>query len=63
MTPDVYVIDADGRLAYHGAPDGDHNDESLAAAWLRDALDAVLDGRAADPAETEPVGCTIKWSR
>ncbi|MGD0386613.1 MAG: thioredoxin family protein [Solirubrobacteraceae bacterium] len=63
VTPDVYVIDADGRLAYHGAPDGDHNDESLAAAWLRDALDAVLDGRAADPAETEPVGCTIKWSR
>ena len=26
------------------------------AAWLRDALDAVLDGRAPERAETRPVG-------
>ena len=28
------------------------------AAWLREALDAVLDGREPEPAETEPVGCS-----
>ena len=61
VTPDVYVLDAEGRLAYHGAPDSDHGDESLAAVWLRDALDAVLGGRPPDPAQTEPVGCSIKW--
>ena len=38
------MIDADGRLAYRGAPDADHEDPSLDAAWLRDALDAVLAG-------------------
>ena len=32
-----------------------------ARAWLRDALDAVLAGREPDPAETEPVGCSVKW--
>ncbi len=62
-TPDVYVLDSDGRLAYHGAPDADHGDESLRAAWLRDALDDLLAGRAVAQAETRPVGCSIKWRR
>jgi peroxiredoxin len=60
-TPDVFVIDAEGVLRYRGAPDADYRDDSLDARWLRDALDAVLAGRDPDPAETEPVGCSIKW--
>jgi hypothetical protein len=59
-TPHVYVVDAEGDVAYEGAPDADHMDPSLRAAWLRDALDAVLDG-GDPPAATEPVGCSIKW--
>jgi peroxiredoxin len=61
VTPDVFVLDADGRLAYHGAPDADYDEDSLDAAWLREALDAVLDGRPVKRAETRPVGCSIKW--
>ncbi|HEY6638873.1 MAG TPA: thioredoxin family protein [Solirubrobacterales bacterium] len=60
-TPHVYVLDSDLRLRYRGAPDADYDDPSLAAGWLRGALDAVLDGAAPDPAETDAVGCTIKW--
>ena len=60
-TPDVFVVDADGRLRYRGAPDEDYGDESQNAAWLRGALDAVLDGADPAPAETKPVGCSIKW--
>jgi len=60
-TPDVFVVGADGRVAYRGAPDADHDDPAQDAAWLRAALDAVLGGRAPDPAETRPVGCSIKW--
>lgn len=60
-TPDVYVLDADLNVVYRGAPDADQGDPSLHAAWLRGALDAVLDGRTPDPAQTPPVGCTIKW--
>ena len=60
-TPDVFVLDASGRLRYRGAPDADHADPSLDAAWLRAALDAVLGDVAPDPAETEPVGCSVKW--
>jgi peroxiredoxin len=60
-TPDCFVIDADGRIAYRGAPDADYQDPSLNAAWLREALDAVVAGEEPAQAETEPVGCSIKW--
>jgi len=60
-TPDLFVLDSDLRLRYRGAPDADHADPTQDAAWLRSALDAVLAGTAPDPAETEPIGCSIKW--
>ena len=60
-TPEVYLLDSDLRLRYRGAPDADYDDPSQGAAWLRAALDAVLDGREPDEPETEAVGCTIKW--
>lgn len=62
-TPDVFVLDAGRRLRYRGAPDADHDDPAQDAAWLRDALDAVLAGIEPDPAETEPRGCSVKWSQ
>ena len=60
-TPDVFVVDSDCKLRYRGAPDSDHGDPSQDAAWLRAALDAVLEGREPERAETEPVGCSVKW--
>jgi hypothetical protein len=60
-TPDVFVLDSERVVRYRGAPDADHEDPAQNAAWLRGALDAVLEGRDPDPAETSPVGCTIKW--
>jgi peroxiredoxin len=62
-TPDVYVLDPDLTLRYRGAPDADYEDPSQGAAWVREALDAVLDGREPERPETEPVGCTIKWKQ
>jgi hypothetical protein len=60
-TPDVFLIDAGGILRYRGAPDDDYENPARNAAYLRDALDAVLDDRDPDPAETTPVGCSVKW--
>jgi peroxiredoxin len=62
-TPDCFVIDAQERIAYRGAPDADHQDPSLDAAWLREALDAVLAGSEPAQAQTKPVGCSIKWKQ
>ena len=61
VTPDVFVLDAEGRLRYRGAPDGDYDDPGERAQWLRDALDAVLAGDEPARSETKPVGCSIKW--
>ena len=55
------MLDGDQRLVYVGAPDADHQDESQGAAWLREALDAVLEGRAPARAETPARGCGVKW--
>ena len=60
-TPEVFVLDAEQRLAYHGAPDADHKDPSQNAAWLRAALDAVLAGADVERAETPARGCSVKW--
>ncbi|HVD57554.1 MAG TPA: thioredoxin family protein [Thermoleophilaceae bacterium] len=60
-TPDVFVLDGEGRLRYRGAPDADHRDPSLEAAWLREALDALLAGEEIARPETDPVGCSVKW--
>jgi peroxiredoxin len=62
-TPHVYVLDADLLVRYEGAPDADHMDPALDAAWLREALDEVLSGHEVSRAETEPVGCSIKWKQ
>jgi peroxiredoxin len=62
-TPDVFVLDGERRLRYRGAPDSDYDDPSQNAAWLRAAIDAVLEGQDPSPRETKPIGCSIKWKR
>jgi len=60
-TPHVFVLDAAGVLRYAGAPDADYEDDSQKASHIRAALDAVLEGREPDVAETPAVGCGVKW--
>jgi len=61
VTPHVFVLDSEQRLAYKGAPGADHTDEGDNAWWLRAALDGVLAGeQLADP-ETPARGCSVKW--
>ncbi len=62
-TPDLFVLDSAGRLRYRGAPDADYDDPGQRAAWLREALDSVLEGREPSRPETRPVGCSIKWKQ
>ena len=60
-TPDIFVVDAEGRLRYRGAPDADYRDPAQNASWLREALDSLQAGEAPGRPETEPVGCSVKW--
>jgi peroxiredoxin len=60
-TPEVFVFDTDRRLAYHGAVDDNRDDQAVSVTYLRDALDAVLEGRPVTVPRSEVVGCTVKW--
>jgi peroxiredoxin len=60
-TPEVFLLDGERRVAYHGAIDDSTDPEAVRSRYLRDALDALLEGGPAPVADTPPVGCTIKW--
>jgi len=61
VTPHVFVFDGEQNLVYRGAPDGDHQDPSQNAKWLRDALDAVLEDRPVAEPQRHARGCSVKW--
>jgi hypothetical protein len=60
-TPEVFLFDGDRRLVYHGAIDDSRDEDAVSQPYLRDALDALLEGREPPVTETPPVGCTVKW--
>jgi peroxiredoxin len=60
-TPEVFLFDRDRRLRYHGAIDDSREESGVSQRYLRDALDAVLDGREPELTDTAAVGCTVKW--
>jgi peroxiredoxin len=63
-TPEVFVLDAQLKLRYHGAPDDHYEDpKGVTKRYLKDALDALLASREPSVKETPPVGCTIKWKK
>lgn len=63
-TPDLFLYDDEGLLAYRGAFDGSTpaNGVPVTGEDLRAAVDAVLSGSPA-PADQRPsMGCGIKWT-
>lgn len=62
-TPDFYVFDGDLKLVYRGRLDDSRpkNSNPLTGKDLRDALDAVLSGRAVTDKQYPSGGCNIKW--
>jgi len=62
VTPEAFLFDKNGKLAYHGTIDDNHRDAgAVKAHYLKDALDAVLEGHPAPVAETKGIGCGIKF--
>jgi peroxiredoxin len=62
-TPDFFLFDGDGKLAYRGQldPSRPGNDVPVTGADLRAALDAVLGGRPGPAEQIPSLGCNIKW--
>lgn len=63
-TPEVFLIDASGKVAYHGAiDDNSESAEGVKERWLRDALEAVAAGKELAVKDTKAIGCSIKFPK
>jgi peroxiredoxin len=63
-TPEVFLLDAQLKLRYHGAPDDNYEEPGkVRKRYLKDAIEALLAGKDPMVKETPPVGCTIKWKK
>ena len=62
VTPEAFLFDKSGRLAYHGTVDDNHQDAAkVQSRYLKDALEAVATGKAPTQPETKSLGCGIKF--
>jgi hypothetical protein len=62
-TPDLYIFDAKGQLAYRGQFDDSRpgNGIPVTGRDARAAIEALLAGKAPSPDQTPSIGCNIKW--
>ncbi len=61
-TPEAFLFDKDGKLAYHGTIDDNGQEPSkVEKPYLKDALESVLAGRDVPVKETKSIGCGIKF--
>jgi peroxiredoxin len=64
-TPDFYVFDGQGKLAYRGQFDDARpgNQIPVTGKDLRAAVDALLQGKAPTKDQRPSIGCGIKWKK
>lgn len=63
-TPEIYLLDADRVLHYHGAVDDSPQDPSAVTVnYVESAIQALEAGETPDPQEVKAIGCTIKAKR
>lgn len=63
MTPQVFVLNAERRIAYMGAFDDQWKDAAkVETHYTRAAIDALLAGKPPEIRETRPVGCAIEYA-
>ena len=60
VTPEAYLLDASGKLVYHGRIDNARYGVMITSTELRDAVEAVLAGKPVEKAEVKAFGCSIK---
>lgn len=61
VTPHVFVLDQERKVAYVGAIDDNMKVKEVKQHYLREALDALLEGKAPPVTHTKAFGCSIKY--
>jgi peroxiredoxin len=63
VTPEAYLIDATGKLVYHGRIDNSIKGDAIVSNDLRDAIDSMLAGKPIAKTEAKAFGCSIKRAK
>ena len=62
--PHFFVLDKERKIRYIGAMDDNvMNEAKVKKNYLRDAVDALLAGKAPEVAETQAQGCGMKYKK
>jgi thioredoxin-related protein len=59
-TPECFLFNKDGKLAYHGAIDDNAANTDGTVSFMKPAIKKLTKGEKIDPEKTKSVGCTIK---
>ena len=66
-TPDMYIINPDGKLVYQGAIDSKPTtsvaDLKVATNYVKVALDDSMTGKSVPQTVTRPYGCSVKYAQ
>jgi len=64
-TPDFFVFDKQAKLVYRGQLDDSRpsNNVALSGHDIRNALEALLQGKSVSPRQRPSIGCNIKWKK
>ena len=60
VTPEVYVLNSNFDVLYHGRIDNSRNESEVVSKDLENALNEILAGQEVSKKETKAFGCTIK---
>lgn len=61
-TPEIFVFDDKRTLQYHGRIDDNWQEpEKVTKHHLKEAIEALLANKTIDRADTQAIGCTVKW--
>jgi peroxiredoxin len=63
-TPEIYLVDANHVVRYHGAIDDNAQDaEAVTVNYVENAVEAIENGQEPNPADVKAIGCTIKTKK
>jgi len=62
-TPQFFVLDKERKIRYTGALDDSQREDAVKETYLKDAVNAVLSGKAPATEETQARGCGISYKK
>jgi len=62
-TPQFFVLDKERKIRYTGTLDDNQREDQVKQTYLKDAVDALLSGKAPATEETRPQGCGISYKK